>query len=97
MSKSSALVDVFSVQDDIAQNITTALDGAFRRVATRATDPEAFDLYLRASPRSFGPDELRAAIKRLQQATDRAPLFSDAWGRLAYLRSWLRFYEPYVT
>jgi len=91
------LADVFAVQDDIAENIATALDGAFRGVATRTTDPKAYDLYLRASPRSFGPDELRAGIGLLEEATQRAPDFADAWGRLAYLRSWLRYYEPYAT
>jgi TolB-like protein len=91
------LADVFAVQDDIAGNIAAALDGAFRGVATRTIDPEAYDLYLRASPRSFGPDELRAGIGLLEEATKRAPDFADAWGRLAYLRSWLRYYEPYAA
>jgi len=89
------LADVFAVQDDIAGNIAAALDGAFRGVATRTVDPDAYDLYLRASPRSFGPDELRTGIGLLEEATKRAPDFADAWGRLAYLRSWLRYYEPY--
>jgi len=91
------LADVFAVQDDIAENIAAALDRAFRGVATRTTDPEAYDLYLRASPRSFGPEELRAGIGLLEEATKRAPDFADAWGRLAYLRSWLRYYEPYAA
>jgi tetratricopeptide (TPR) repeat protein len=84
------------VQDDIAGHIAAALDGAFRGVATRTIDTEAYDLYLRASPRSFGPDELRSGISLLEAATQRAPDFADAWGRLAYLRSWLRYYEPYA-
>lgn len=91
------LGDVFAVQDDIAGNIAAALDGAFRGVVTRIVDPEAYDLYLRASPRSFGPDELRCGITLLEAATRRAPDFSDAWARLAILRAWLRYYEPYVT
>jgi TolB-like protein len=91
------LADVFAVQDDIAGNIAAALHGAFRGGAARTIDPEAYDLYLRASPRSFGPDELRAGIGLLEEATRRAPDFADAWGRLAYLRSWLRYYEPYAT
>jgi TolB-like protein len=91
------LADVFAVQDDIAGNIAAALDGAFRGVATGKIDPQAYDLYLRASPRSFGPDELRAGIGLLEEATKRAPDFADAWGRLAYLRSWLRYYEPYAA
>ena len=90
------LADVFAVQDDIAGNIAAALDAAFRGVATRTIDTEAYDLYLRASPRSFGPDELRSGIRLLEAATQRAPEFADAWGRLAYLRSWLRYYEPYA-
>jgi TolB-like protein len=91
------LADVFAVQDDIAENIAAALNAAFHGVTTRTTDPEAYDLYLRASPRSFGPDELRTGIGLLELATQRAPDFADAWGRLAYLRSWLRYYEPYAT
>jgi TolB-like protein/tetratricopeptide (TPR) repeat protein len=90
------LADVFAVQDDIAGNIAAALDGAFRGAATRTIDTEAYDLYLRASPRSFGPEELRSGISQLEDATKRAPDFADAWGRLAYLRSWLRYYEPYA-
>jgi TolB-like protein len=91
------LADVFAVQDDIAGHIAAALDETFHGVSTLAIDPEAYDLYLRASPRSFGPDELRAGIGLLEIATTRAPDFADAWGRLAYLRSWLRYYEPYAT
>jgi TolB-like protein len=91
------LTDVFQVQDDIAGNIAAALNGAFQGVSTRTIHPDAYDRYLRASPRSFGPDELRAGIVLLEEATTRAPDFADAWGRLAYLRSWLRYYEPYAT
>jgi TolB-like protein len=91
------IADIFAVQDDISEHIAAALDAAFCGAATRTTDPEAYDLYLRASPRSFGPDELRAGISLLEVATKRAPDFADALGRLAYLRSWLRFYEPYPT
>ena len=91
------LADVFAVQDDIAGKIAQALDGAFRGVAIRTIDPEAYDLYLRASPRSFGPDELRSGISLLEVATRRAPDFADGWARLAYLRAWLRYYEPYAS
>ena len=46
------IADIFAVQDDISEHIAAALDAAFCGAATRTTDPEAYDLYLRASPRS---------------------------------------------
>jgi tetratricopeptide (TPR) repeat protein len=39
---------------------------------------------------------LRAHIALLEVATERAPQFGQAWGALAYLRAWLRFYQPYA-
>ena len=90
------LDDIFAVQDEISENIAWALDRAFSSSSKTPVDPEVYDLYLRASPHSFAPDELSADIGLLELATRRAPEFDQAWGRLAYLRAWLHFYQPFA-
>ncbi len=90
------LEDVFAVQDEISEEIASALDRTFTSFSTKAIDPAVYDLYLRASPHSFSPDELRTNVGLLDIATQRAPHFAEAWGRLAYLRAWLRFYQPFA-
>ena len=91
------LEDIFSVQDDISESIAGALDRAFAGAATPAVSPAAYDLYLRASPRSYSPDELGIHIGFLEIATQFEPDFTEAWARLAFLRGWQRFYEPYTA
>jgi TolB-like protein len=91
-----ALEDVFAVQDDIAEHIAVALDRTFTRFSSRAVDPSTYDLYLRASFGSYAPDELRTSVGLLEVATQRAPEFAEAWGRLAFTRVWLRFYRPFA-
>ena len=91
------LEDIFAVQDDISQNIAGALDQAFSSFSTTAVDPSVYDLYLRASPKSYAPDELQTGVGLLEVATQRAPHFTEAWARLAFLRAWLRFYQPFAT
>lgn len=90
-----SLEDIFSVQDDISERIASALDSTFTSFSTKDVDPAAYDLYLRASPRSYAPDELRTSVSLLEQATQRAPEFVEAWERLAYVRAWLHFYQPF--
>jgi adenylate cyclase len=90
------LEDIFSVQDEISENIAAALNQAFSSFSTQMVDPAAYDLYLRASPKSFAPDELRTNIGLLEVAMQRVPHFTEAWARLAYLRAWLRFYQPFA-
>jgi TolB-like protein/class 3 adenylate cyclase len=90
------LEDMFAVQDEISESIAGALDHAFSNVSTESVDPAVYDLYLRASPKSFAPDDLRTAVGLLEVVTQRAPHFAEAWGRLAYLRAFLHFYQPYV-
>ncbi len=90
-----ALEGVFEVQDEIAESIARALDRGFFSVATRAVEPAVYDLYLRSSPRSYAPDELRTGVGVLEVVTQRAPHFIQAWGRLAYLRSFLHMYLPF--
>ena len=89
------LEDVFAVQDEIGDRIAAALDRTFSGSATRSVDPEVYDLYLRGRPHSYAPDELGARIALLEEVTRRAPHFAEAWGRLAYLRAWWRWYQPY--
>jgi TolB-like protein/class 3 adenylate cyclase len=91
-----SLEDIFAVQDEISEAIAGALHQAFSGFSTRAVDPAVYDLYLRASPRSFAPDELRSHVGVLEVVTQRAPHFAQAWGRLAYLRAFLRFYQPFA-
>lgn len=91
-----SLEDIFAVQDEIAEHIARALDQTFTRFSTRVVDPAVYDLYLRASPSSYAPDELRTCAGLVEVATQRAPRFAEAWGRLAFLRAFLRFYQPFA-
>ena len=87
---------VFEVQDEIAASIARSLDQAFLRFSTRSVDPDAYDLYLRASPAAYAPGELHAGVGLLEAVTQRAPHFVEAWGRLAYLRSFMHLYLPFA-
>jgi TolB-like protein/class 3 adenylate cyclase len=91
-----SLEDVFAVQDEISENIARALDQTFSGDPTRAIDPAVHDLYLRASPKSYAPDEVRTHVAALEEVTERAPQFAGGWGRLAYLRAWLHLYQPFA-
>ena len=91
-----SLEDIFAVQDEISEHIAAALDQTFSSFSTKAVDPAVYDLYLRASPKSYAPDELRTHVGLLEVVTQRAPHFAEAWGRLAYLRAWLHFYQPFA-
>jgi TolB-like protein/class 3 adenylate cyclase len=90
------LEDIFAVQDEISESIAAALHQTFSSFSTQAVDPAVYDLYLRASPKSFAPDELRTCIGLLEVVTERAPHFGEAWSRLAALRAWLHFYLPFA-
>jgi TolB-like protein/class 3 adenylate cyclase/tetratricopeptide (TPR) repeat protein len=91
-----SLQDIFAVQDEISEHIAAALNQTFSGVTNAAVDPAVYDLYLRASPKSFAPDELRTSVGLLEVVTRRAPNFAPGWGRLAYLRAFLRFYQPFA-
>lgn len=90
------LEDIFSVQDEISENIASALDQTFSGFPTRAIDPASYDLYLQASPKSYAPVEVQHYVSQLETVTLRAPDFAEAWGRLAILRAFLIFYTPYA-
>lgn len=90
------LEDIFALQDEISDQIAGALGRAFSSFSTGSVDPDVYDQYLRASPQSYAPDELRRHVGSLEAVTRRAPEFAEAWGRLAYLRAFLHFYQPYA-
>lgn len=92
-----ALDGVFQAQDEIAESIARALDHAFFGVSTRPVEPAVYDLFLRSHPKSYAPDELRVSVGVLEVVTQRAPHFVEAWGRLAYLRSFLHLYQPFTA
>ena len=91
-----SLDDVFAMQDEISEKIAAALHKKFASFSTKAIDPAVYDLYLRASPKSYAPDELRTDVGLLEVVTQRAPNFAEAWGRLAFVRAWLRVYQPFA-
>ncbi len=90
------LEDIFAVQDEISENIAAALDRTFSGFSNGAVDPAVYDLYLRASPKSFAPQELRTCVGLLEVVSERAPHFAPAWSRLAALRGWLHVYLPFA-
>ena len=87
---------IFAVQDEISEDIAAALRQTFSSFSTKAVDPAVYDLYLRASPKSFAPEGLRTHIGLLEVVTERAPHFGEAWSRLAALRAWLHVYLPFA-
>lgn len=91
-----SLDDTFAVQDEISEAIAGALQQTFTSFSTKAIDPVAYDLYLRASIKSYAPDELRGHVELLEAAVQLAPNFAEAWGRLAYVRTWARLYQPFA-
>jgi eukaryotic-like serine/threonine-protein kinase len=84
------LVDVFGVQRDIAQRITTALQASLTPAeARRAGRPQtinlaAYELYMRAGDLSrFNVTQNLASIKILRQAVARDSTFAAAYAELA--------------
>jgi TolB-like protein/tetratricopeptide (TPR) repeat protein len=90
-----SLEDIFSVQDEISEDISRALDQTFSGFSVKAIDPAVYDLYLQASPQSYAPDELRRYVIQLETVTERAPDFAQGLARLSFLRSFLNFYQPF--
>ena len=86
---------MLAVQDEIAENIAAALNHTFARTSTQKIELEVFDLYLRAIPNAYSPNELAAGVALLEVATQRAPHFIEVCGRLAYLRGLLHVYLPF--
>ncbi|MFI4933418.1 MAG: TIR domain-containing protein [Caulobacterales bacterium] len=89
------LEDIFQVQDEISEHIAAALNETFISFSTKAVDPAVYDLYLRASPKSYSAEDLAPSIALLERATRSAPRFTEAGGRLAFLRAMHRYFQPF--
>jgi TolB-like protein/Tfp pilus assembly protein PilF len=91
------LDDIFAIQDDIAADVVKHLQVTLLGPApkTRATDPEAYRLYLRGRDFLVGTDqEMDKSIDYFQQAIARAPDYAmahaglaDAYATQAFLRA----------
>ena len=84
------LTDIFAIQDDIAQAVTTALSvtlgaGAFNRPGM-TRNVEVFDLFLKGLANFYKatPDSLTIAIDQLNECVRRDPDFALGWGLLSY-------------
>jgi serine/threonine protein kinase/tetratricopeptide (TPR) repeat protein len=84
--------DLFTLQDNLADSVFTALSPR-KRDKSSSTDvpaarhPLAYELYLRAVDRSmcFNKFDLLSAIEMLERATDLDPEFAEAWGLLSII------------
>ncbi|MGE5925898.1 MAG: protein kinase domain-containing protein, partial [Gemmatimonadota bacterium] len=90
------LTDVFEVQEQIAGQVSGALDVALgtsdrERLAEEPTkDLEAYNLYLQAQAIvGRDPGSLRRMVELLEEAVRRDSMFAMAWGRLASSRATL--------
>ncbi len=88
------LTDIFRVQEDIAQAITTALEDVLgvRRVSVRqpTADLVAYERFLRGRSGFYQRVGLDAAIDDLEFAVERDPGFAEAWaflGAASYVAS----------
>jgi TolB-like protein/tetratricopeptide (TPR) repeat protein len=81
------LIDIFTVQEEIAQSIATALKDVLgaRRVEVIAPtrDLEAYQRFLQGRSRFFQRQDLDDALADLQFAVQRDPQFAEAWALLA--------------
>lgn len=94
--------DIFSIQDEIAQEISDHLvlrvtSAMKRRLTRRRTDsPEAYHLFLKAV---YWADKLtqegfRKGLEFARQAIDADPSYPDAYSCLAYLYAKVGFFDP---
>lgn len=81
------LVDIFQVQEEIAQSITDALGEVLgtRQVSVTAStsDLDAYERFLRGRARFHQRQEFTEAIKDLELAVAQDPSFGEAWIYLA--------------
>jgi TolB-like protein len=90
------LEDIFAVQDEIAEAIAKELDRAISG-DTKAVDPLAYDLYLRANQAFwFEGEKGLQAIRLLEEAVQLDPSFTLARGRLAGALGIAYHYQPYA-
>jgi len=80
------LGDLFGLQDDIARRVADALAlplaGAPAQSLDRPTDPQAYQLYLRANELARTYDGITEARDLYQQCLELDPRFAPAWARL---------------
>ena len=90
------LTEVFRVQSEIAERVTSALDLALRSperaalAATGAATPEAYDFYLRGNEyaaRSYSRSNVEAAVDLYRRAVALDSGFAPAWARLSRAHS----------
>jgi TolB-like protein/tRNA A-37 threonylcarbamoyl transferase component Bud32/Tfp pilus assembly protein PilF len=90
------LTEVFRVQSEIAQQVTTALDIALRApeqaslAAAGTSTPEAYDFYLRGNEyasRSYSRGNIEAAADLYRKAVRLDSTFALAWARLGRAHS----------
>jgi TolB-like protein/tetratricopeptide (TPR) repeat protein/tRNA A-37 threonylcarbamoyl transferase component Bud32 len=90
------LTEVFRVQSEIAERVTTALDLALRSperaslAAGETATPEAYDFYLRGNDyaaRSYSRSNVEAALDLYRRAVALDSGFAPAWARLSRAHS----------
>ena len=89
------LVDIFTIQDEIANAIVTALstelgilqDTPAISVATATENLDAYELYLKARSLFLAREHLEDCISLFEQAVDIDPDFTRAWEGLAAVYS----------
>jgi len=96
--------DIFAIQDDIAQAISTALEAELGAGSTQAEnqltdDMEAYQAYLKGRYllNKRGPDNLLKAHEQFEKATRLDPGFSKAWADMAFNYSLLPAYSADIT
>jgi serine/threonine-protein kinase len=90
------LTEVFRVQSEIAERVTSALDLALRTpgptavAAAGTATPEAYDFYLRGNEyaaRSYSRSNVEAAVDLYRRAVALDSEFAPAWARLSRAHS----------
>jgi TolB-like protein/cytochrome c-type biogenesis protein CcmH/NrfG len=96
--------DIFAVQDDIAQAISSALEAELgagsTQVENQLTDNmEAYQAYLKGRYllNKRGPDNLLKAHEQFEKATRLDPGFAKAWADMAFNYSLLPAYSADIT
>ncbi|MGA9575177.1 MAG: hypothetical protein WBS20_14660 [Lysobacterales bacterium] len=96
--------DIFAIQDDIAQAISSALEAELGADSTLAENQltdnmEAYQAYLKGRYllNKRGPDNLLKAHEQFEKATRLDPDFSKAWADMAFNYSLLPAYSADIT
>jgi TolB-like protein len=90
------LENIFAIQDDIASQISTALEislGINTSGSAKPVDPKVYDLFLRARALHRNRGEgLLEAVNLFRQALEIDPDYAPAWAGLAHSYSVITFY-----